>query len=218
MDIMTAKTSYRKFWLTSAHRGMVEGVLKENTLAAFYNAYLNGADMLETDARMTRDGVLVCNHNATAVGFDPARGEVAEYAVAETDADVICSLILSEDEKWGTQRVPTLDEALHLAYHTGLILNIDMKNGSLYADEIVDAVLRNGMRGRVSTPQTVRVRIRCRRSFPATPTPGSSTHPPTTQRKDCPAFRITAAGVLPTRGISRQKIHKRYVHPAVCWH
>jgi len=146
---MTAKTSYRKFWLTSAHRGMVEGVLKENTLAAFYNAYLNGADMLETDARMTRDGVLVCNHNATAVGFDPARGEVAEYAVAETDADVICSLILSEDEKWGTQRVPTLDEALHLAYHTGLILNIDMKNGSLYADEIVDAVLRNGMRGRV---------------------------------------------------------------------
>ena len=138
-----------KGFISSAHRGFVDDVLKENTLAAFYNAYLHGADMIETDARMSKDGILVCNHNATAVGLDPAVGKTVEYTVAETDGAVLTSLILSQDEKWGTQTVPTLDQVLHLAYHTGMAVNIDMKNGSLYAKEIVDAVLKNGMRGRV---------------------------------------------------------------------
>ncbi|MBQ7921350.1 MAG: glycerophosphodiester phosphodiesterase family protein [Clostridia bacterium] len=149
MTNLTRKTPFHKCWLTSAHRGLVDDVLKENTLAAFYNAYLNGADMIETDARMSCDGVLICNHNATAVGTDPATGETVTYTVAETNAETLCSLILSRDEKWGTQTIPTLEQVLHLAYNTGMIVNIDMKAGAKDADAIVDTVLRCGMRGRV---------------------------------------------------------------------
>ena len=46
-----------KCWISSAHRGFVEGTLKENSLAAYYNAYLHGADMIETDARFIDRGV-----------------------------------------------------------------------------------------------------------------------------------------------------------------
>lgn len=149
MAIPNRKTPYSKCWLTSAHRGLVDAVLKENTLAAFYNAYLNGADMIETDARMSKDGVLICNHDAAAVGMDPVTGETVTYTVSETDSAVLCSLVLSRDEKWGTQTIPTLEQVLHLAYHTGLIVNIDMKEGATTADAIVDTVLKNGMRGKV---------------------------------------------------------------------
>ena len=111
--------SIKKCWITSAHRGFVEGELKENSLAAYYNAFLHGADMIETDARFASDGVLIVNHDPTVMGFDDNGNEVS-YTVSETPSEVIRSVILSKDDKWGIQRVPTLDEVLRLAYHTGM--------------------------------------------------------------------------------------------------
>ena len=72
----------KKNWITSAHRGLVEGAVRENSLAAYYNAYLNGADMIETDARFTRDGVLIVNHDEEVKGFN-SRGEAVTYTVAD---------------------------------------------------------------------------------------------------------------------------------------
>ena len=137
-----------KAWITSAHRGFVEGELRENSLAAYYNAYLHGADMIETDARFTRDGVLVVNHDETAKGFD-GQGNAVTLAVAESTAEEVCSMILSSDEKWGIQRIPTLEQVLHLAYHTGLHVNIDLKDGYASAEAVARLVLRCGMIGRV---------------------------------------------------------------------
>lgn len=147
-DIDALKRPVKKNWLTSAHRGFVDSVLKENCLAAYYNAYLNGADMIETDARLSVDGVLIANHDATVTGKN-ATGESVTYTVAETTANQICSLILSEDEKWGTQYVPTLSQVLHLAYNTGLLVNIDLKDGVKSAEAVAKLVLKNGMQGKV---------------------------------------------------------------------
>lgn len=138
----------KKSWISSAHRGFVEGELKENCLAAFYNAYINGADMIETDARFTSDGILVANHNQTVKGFND-KGEEVTYVVAETPAEKICSLILSQDDVWGIQRVPTLEQVLNLAYHTGLHVNIDLKNRYEAAEPVAKMVLKCGMIGRV---------------------------------------------------------------------
>ena len=140
--------SIKKGWLSSAHRGFVEGDLKENSLAAYYNAFLNGADMIETDARLTSDGVLIVNHDDTVKGFND-KGESVSYLVAETPCDVICSVILSSDKKWGTQRVPTLEQVLNLAYHTGLLVNIDLKNGLSIAEPVAKLVLKCGLQGKV---------------------------------------------------------------------
>ena len=138
----------KKSWITSAHRGFVDGTLKENSLAAYYNAYLHGADMIETDARFTSDGVLIVNHNDTVEGFND-KGEEVTYVVAETSAETICSVILSDDKKWGVQRVPTLEQVLNLAYHTGLSVNIDLKNGCESAEAVAKTVLKCGMIGKV---------------------------------------------------------------------
>lgn len=138
----------KKNWITSAHRGFVEDGLKENSLAAYYNAFLNGAEMIETDARLSSDGVLIVNHDDTVKGFDE-NGEPVSYVVADTTANTICSVILSKDEKWGTQRVPTLEQVLNLAYHTGLMVNIDLKNGLCIAEPVARLVLRCGMIGKV---------------------------------------------------------------------
>ena len=138
----------KKAWITSAHRGFVEGTLRENSLAAYYNAHLHGADMIETDARFTSDGVLIVNHDPVVKGFNDA-GEAVSYVVSEASAEVICSVILSHDEKWGVQRVPTLEQVLHLAYHTGLLVNIDLKNGYDSAVAVAKTVLKCGMIGRV---------------------------------------------------------------------
>lgn len=140
--------SIKKSWITSAHRGFVDGTLKENCLAAYYNAYLNGADMIETDARLTGDGVLIVNHDDTVRGLND-KGESVTYVVAETPAKTICSVILSSDEKWGVQRVPTLEQVLNLAYHTGLLVNIDLKNGYQGAEAVAKEVLKCGMIGKV---------------------------------------------------------------------
>lgn len=138
----------QKGWLTTAHRGFVEGQLKENSLAAYYNAYLHGADIIETDARLSSDGVLIVNHDADAKGMDDS-GAPAAYAVKDTPAKTLCSVILSEDETWGIQRIPTLEQVLDLAYHTGLRVNIDLKNGIETAAAVAKLVLRYGMQGRV---------------------------------------------------------------------
>ena len=138
----------KKSWITSAHRGFVEGELKENSLAAYYNAYLRGADMIETDARFTSDGVLIVNHDPIVKGFDE-NGESVSFVVAETPADVICSVILSKDNKWGVQRVPMLEQVLNLAYNTGMHVNIDLKNGYNGAAPVAKTVLKCGMAGKV---------------------------------------------------------------------
>ena len=138
----------KKCWITSAHKGFAEGVLKENSLAAFYNAYLNGADMIETDARFAGDGVLIANHDPIAEGFND-KCEAVTYVIDETPSQTICSIILSEDDAWGVQRIPTLEQVLHLAYHTGLQVNIDLKNGYAAAEAVAKMVLKCGMAGRV---------------------------------------------------------------------
>lgn len=138
----------KKMWISSAHRGFVEGDLKENCLAAYYNASLRGADMIETDARLTSDGVLIVNHDDTVRGFND-KGEAVSLLVAESTAEEICSVILSKDEKWGVQRVPTLEQVLNLAYHTGMQVNIDLKNGLSIAEAVAKTVLKCGMIGKV---------------------------------------------------------------------
>lgn len=136
----------KKPWITTAHQGFAGDKFCPNTLPAFNFAAKKGADMIETDARMTKDGVLIANHDATVKGFD-RDGNKVEYVISETLFDTIETVILQEN---GTEedRVPTLEEVLKLAYRTGMCINIDLKEGIAHAEEIARLVLKCGMRGR----------------------------------------------------------------------
>lgn len=138
----------KKKWLTSVQRGQVDSELKENSLGAFYNAYINGADVIEVDARFSNDGVLVCSHDPIISGIN-SEGKQVEYTVADTIAYEICSLRLSNGSRWGNQYVPSLEQVLNFAYHTGLIVNIDLKDAYEAVEAAAKLVLRCGMQGKV---------------------------------------------------------------------
>ena len=65
-----------------AHRGS-SGAHAEHTLAAYELAITEGADALECDVRLTRDGVLVCVHDRKVDRTSDGRGVVSTLELAE---------------------------------------------------------------------------------------------------------------------------------------
>jgi glycerophosphoryl diester phosphodiesterase len=68
-----------------AHRGASD-VLAEHTLGAYVAALESGADALECDVRLTRDGHLVCVHDRTVNRTSDGRGVVSEFDLADLSA------------------------------------------------------------------------------------------------------------------------------------
>jgi len=92
-----------------AHRGSMD-LCPENTMAAFRRALADGADVLETDVRMSAEGVLVCLHDPTVDRTTDGSGRVDQLRLEE---------IRRLDASGGTsgyrgERVPTLGEVASL--------------------------------------------------------------------------------------------------------
>lgn len=71
--------------LVFAHRGS-SATEPEHTLAAYRLAVREGADGLECDVRLTRDGHLVCLHDRRLERVSDGRGPVSERTLAELTA------------------------------------------------------------------------------------------------------------------------------------
>jgi glycerophosphoryl diester phosphodiesterase len=84
-----------------AHRGGA-ALAPENTLAAFGLATSLGFRYLETDVRLTRDGELICFHDATLDRVTDGRGRVQRHSLREVRALRV----------GGSEPIPTLGEAL----------------------------------------------------------------------------------------------------------
>lgn len=102
--------------LVIAHRGGAR-LAPENTLPAFEAALAAGADVLETDARATADGVVVLIHDHTVDRTTDGEGEVAALTLAELEAlDAGHGYSPDRGETFPRRgegiRVPTLDAAL----------------------------------------------------------------------------------------------------------
>ncbi|HVQ94054.1 MAG TPA: glycerophosphodiester phosphodiesterase family protein [Mycobacteriales bacterium] len=65
-----------------AHRGSSE-VVAEHTLGAYLRAIDEGADGLECDVRLTRDGHLVCVHDRRIDRTSTGRGVVSDFDLAD---------------------------------------------------------------------------------------------------------------------------------------
>lgn len=101
-----------------AHRGASKE-LPENTLEAFARALEIGADAIETDAHMTRDGRIVLSHDATGERMAGVAREIRASTLAEVKSWNVAGA------HGGTFRMPTLDEAL--AAFPRVVLNVDAK-------------------------------------------------------------------------------------------
>ena len=65
-----------------AHRGN-RTLFPENTLAAFTQAFRDGADILETDLHLSAEGDFICIHDATVDRTTNGSGEVKNLKLAE---------------------------------------------------------------------------------------------------------------------------------------
>ncbi|MCF6737341.1 glycerophosphodiester phosphodiesterase family protein [Blastococcus sp. KM273129] len=140
-----------------AHRGATAEA-PEHTLAAYRNAALVGADAVECDVRMTRDGVLVCVHDRRVRGTSNGRGVVSALHLAELEQfrfgarrgrldrwadDTITAVSDEPDVENG--RVLTLDRLLEYVTATpgSVRLAIETKHPTRHASRVEQELVRS---------------------------------------------------------------------------
>ncbi|MDE2748718.1 MAG: glycerophosphodiester phosphodiesterase family protein [Chloroflexota bacterium] len=134
--------------LVFGHRGALAQA-PMNTLAAFDCARQQGADGIELDLQLSRDGHLVVIHDYTVDATTDGHGDVAEMSLAELkrlDAGAWFSAAFAGE------RIPTLDEVFD-AFGDKLLINVEIKSSPAWgyrADKLLaECVRRHGMSERV---------------------------------------------------------------------
>lgn len=129
-----------KVQLTIGHRGSKLD-RPENTLASFRRAIEAGVTATELDARTTKDGVLICRHDADLKHASNGSGLVGDKTLAEIKQLDAGSWF---DPKFKDERIPTLEEALKLCKGKIHVM-IDLKeDGPEYIEKIVALVRQHG--------------------------------------------------------------------------
>ena len=112
-----------KLPLIIGHRG-ASAVAPENTMAAFREALAVGADGIEFDVRLTRDGVPVVIHDSTL-----RRTGGLPYRVADLTWSEIAQVDVGSwfAQKFANETVPSLEELFILFQSNNSILYLEMK-------------------------------------------------------------------------------------------
>ncbi|WP_376790386.1 glycerophosphodiester phosphodiesterase [Thermoflexus sp.] len=134
--------------LNLAHRG-ASRIAPENTLRAFRLAMELGADGLELDVHLSRDGIPVVLHDADLRRTTDGSGWVWEKTVAELKA---LDAGAWKDPRFAGERIPTLDEVFE-AFGDRALYNIELKAFTPWrvgwVRAVVERVRRYGLAGRV---------------------------------------------------------------------
>jgi glycerophosphoryl diester phosphodiesterase len=172
---ITGDAQYTKKKTNVAHRG-ASGYAPEHTLAAYRLAIEMGADYVEQDLAITKDGVLICLHDGSlerttnVEQLFPDRVSTQTIEGKTRKAWLANDFTLAEiktldagswfDPKFNGEKVPTFDEAIALIRGKAGIFP-ELKVPELYAGRnvnfeklVADALDKNGLRGRKADPKT----------------------------------------------------------------
>jgi glycerophosphoryl diester phosphodiesterase len=97
----------RPYPLLIAHRG-ANHLAPENSLTAFAIAQEQGADVLETDLHVTRDGEIVLFHDHTLPRMSDGAGPLFAHSLRELKQ----VRLRAPNGTWSAERIPTLIELL----------------------------------------------------------------------------------------------------------
>lgn len=123
--------------LNFAHRG-ASYEAPENTIAAFLLAAELGADGIELDAQLSKDGEVVVIHDFSLETTTDGHGLVGTKTRAELQALDAGSWF---DPVFAEQRIPTLPQVVE-AVGQRLLLNIELKTARLVDSDLAKAVVR----------------------------------------------------------------------------
>ncbi|MFT9497801.1 glycerophosphodiester phosphodiesterase [Anaerosolibacter sp.] len=108
-----------------AHRG-ASGYAPENTMAAFRKALEMGADGIELDVHLSKDGHLIVCHDETLQRTTDGMGWIKDLTLEEIRKYDGGSWF---GEGFQGEKVPVLEEVLNLIQPTKVLLNVEIKNG-----------------------------------------------------------------------------------------
>ncbi len=134
--------------LVWAHRG-ASAQFPENTLKAFEEAVLAGADGIELDIQMSSDGEIVVIHDETLERTSDGTGWVKDHTLQE-----LKRMDFSKTRpECGISRIPAMKEVLALLKDTDVTVNIELKTGIVDYDGIEEKIIAmvhsHGMEDRV---------------------------------------------------------------------
>ncbi|MDM5315997.1 glycerophosphodiester phosphodiesterase [Fictibacillus sp. b24] len=121
-----------------AHRGSSKHC-PENTMAAFKKAYEDGADGIELDVQLSKDGIPVIIHDEKLDRTTNKKGHIIEYTYEEltkTDAGSWFS------KSFSGEHVPSLQVFLEWISPLPMLLNIELKNNIIEYNGLEEKVLQ----------------------------------------------------------------------------
>jgi glycerophosphoryl diester phosphodiesterase len=147
--------------LIIGHRG-ASALAPENTLAAFARAFADGADGIEFDTRLARDGVPVVIHDATLARTGNTKRAVAEMPSAELSRANVGSWFNRSHPRlaraeYAQQTVPTLGQVLAILKssrkrNSVAYLELKIDRGDVYTDlvgSVAELITRHALRRRI---------------------------------------------------------------------
>lgn len=136
------KAIQEKGTLIAAHRGSSAGNIPFNTMEAFEAALYQGADILETDVIISKDGELFIFHTGKE-----KQHLNQDIRLEEMTGDEIRKLrYVNFDNDLTDYHIPSLDEFLD-AFKDRCFINLD--HGWPFLPQVIDAVRRHGIEDQV---------------------------------------------------------------------
>jgi glycerophosphoryl diester phosphodiesterase len=120
------------------HRGASKDC-PENTMAAFKKAYEDGADGIELDVQLSKDGIPVIIHDEKINRTSNKKGYVVDWTyedLKKADAGSWFS------DKFSNERIPSLEMFLKWIAPLSLLLNIELKNNIIEYEGLEEKTLQ----------------------------------------------------------------------------
>lgn len=138
-----------KVWAHRGASGWDTQYAPENTMPAFEKAAQMGADGIELDVQLARDGEIVICHDERIDRTSDGSGWLKDYTLAE-----LRQFSFSKTHpEFGFVPVPTLEEFFSFMKGTNLTVNIELKTGVIYYDcleeKVLDLARRMGLEDRI---------------------------------------------------------------------
>jgi glycerophosphoryl diester phosphodiesterase len=126
--------------LIVAHRG-ASAEAPENTLPAFNLAWEQGADAIEGDFYLTKDGAIVCFHDA-----DTARTAGVTNVIVDTTLEELGKLDVGlwKGEQWKGTKIPTIAEVFE-TIPDGKKIYIEIKTGPEIVQPLLEEIRKSGL-------------------------------------------------------------------------
>ncbi|MCY8375652.1 glycerophosphodiester phosphodiesterase [Bacillus inaquosorum] len=132
-----------------AHRG-ASGQFPENTMLAFEKGIEAGADGIELDVQLTKDGRIVVIHDERLDRTTSLKGFVKDTAY---DVIMTANAAAGHDQTYSDIKVPLLEDVLSWAEKKNFLINIELKNSVIryegMEEKVLEAVKRFNIEERV---------------------------------------------------------------------